>query len=275
MTDPSIRLAALGVVLATFIATPASAGEPPSAPAAKPAAAADGKAKAAEAKGKPGDAKPATAGEGKPAAPGEKGQDKADKAEKDGDKADKAAENANSGDDKKTGLARAEFRSGLRELRDELHDGKLKKEEVADRLAKLKETQKDRRTEHRKALKDKWGDTLAKPNAREELRHHARRLAFLNRALLLAETERKGKDKDKIVERIDKLIEKENTRHESAMERIKSGQPAATAAASATGETAPAAGTPGKPETAPAKASAATPAVPAAPAADKAKEGAK
>ncbi len=224
MTDPSNRLAVLGVLLATFIATPASADDPKPA-AGKPAAAAEGKAKGPEKADKADKADKAL----------EKAADKADKAaDKAEDKAEKAAEKA---------ADSAEYRSALQELRADLRAGKIKPAEVKDRLAKLKDDAKDRRKAHQGALKIKWGDVLARPNAREELKHHARRSAFLNRALIVAETERKGKDKDKIVERIEKLIEKENERHTKAMERIKSeapGNAAAAAAATAPGAAAPA-----------------------------------
>ena len=244
MTDPSNRLAVLGVLLATFIAAPASA-EP--GPAAKPAEkAGPAKVKAAEAKA-------------------EKAEAKAEKAEKHAEKADEKAEKA----DEKAGearqdlaKARAEFRGGLRELSDEVRDGKVKKEEIKDRLAKLHESLKDRKKAHQEAIKERWGDALAKPDAKEELRHHARRMAFLNRALLLAATERTGKDKDKLVDRIQKLIDKERERHEHAMDRIKSSPGTATAAASGAtpgNETAPAAAKAGVPSATPAAAKPATP----------------
>jgi hypothetical protein len=57
-------------------------------------------------------------------------------------------------------------------------------------------------------------------------------MALLNRAMVLAETE--AKDKDQLTDRISKLIDKENERHERAMERLKAmPAPAPSAAASA------------------------------------------
>jgi len=232
MTDPSNRLAVLGVLLATFIATPASADDPKPA-AAKPAE------KAAEAKAKGAEVRAERAADR-----AEKAADKAEaKAEKAEDKAEKAEDRA----DKAAG-PRGEFRTAMQQLHADLRAGKIKPAEVKERLAKLRDDAKDRRKAHREALKERWGDTLAKANVREELKHHARRTAFLNRALILAETERKGQDKDKLVARIEKLIEKENERHSKAMERIKSGQPGTAAAApnAAPGATpAAASGTPG------------------------------
>jgi hypothetical protein len=96
----------------------------------------------------------------------------------------------------------------------------------------------ERRKEHREGLKKRWGATLAHPACRDELRHHARREAFLSRALFLAQTEVAPKDKDKLVERIQKLVEKENERHARAMERLKSAPPGASAAAPAAAPTA-------------------------------------
>jgi len=240
MTDPSNRLAVLGVLLATFIAAPASADDPK--PAAANPAAAEAKAKGTEARAERAADKADKAGG--------KAEDKAEKA---ADKADKAADKAEARSDKVAG--RGHFRSAMAQLHADLKEGKIKPAEVKERLAKLRDDAKDRKKAHREAIKERWGDALAKPNALQELKHHARRMAFLNRALILAETERKAKDKDKLVERIEKLIEKENERHAKAMERIKSGQPGPNAAASAAPGTAPAAApATAAPATAPAKA---------------------
>jgi len=113
---------------------------------------------------------------------------------------------------------------GFRKLGEDFRQGRVKKAELKDRLAAMRETKKDRRRDHQKALESRWGATLAHPACREELRHHARREAFLGRALFLAQTE-VTKDKEKVVERIEKLIAKEDERHARAMERLKSMPP--------------------------------------------------
>ena len=110
--------------------------------------------------------------------------------------------------------------SELRALRDEVKAGKLKKEDLEGRLAKLRENNKERQDNHRAALKARWGEHLAKPDAQQELALHERRMAKLNRVLLLAQTERKGKDAEKLTERVEKLIDLENSRHEKRMAQI-------------------------------------------------------
>jgi hypothetical protein len=126
--------------------------------------------------------------------------------------------------------------SELRALRDELKGGGLKKGDLDARLAKLRETNKDRQQNHRAALKARWGENLAKTDAQQELRHHERRMAKLNRMLLLAQTERTGKVAEKLTDRIEKLIDLETARHEKKMTQISAsaaavapapGQPAA------------------------------------------------
>ncbi len=122
---------------------------------------------------------------------------------------------------------------GMRELAEQLKAGKLKKADVKDRLKELREHREDRAKEHREELKARFGAALSMPAAREELEHHARRSAKLDRALLLCETE-VVKDKDKLKERIQKLIDRENDRHAKAMQRLQSmpaapGSPAAAA----------------------------------------------
>jgi hypothetical protein len=134
------------------------------------------------------------------------------------------------------------FRNAMSELREEMKAGKLTKEELKAKLAALHESAGDRGKAHRQELSKRWGGTLANPSAVEELKHHARRMAFLNRAMLLAQTEVK-QDKDKLTDRISKLIDKENARHEQAMARLQAAPApaAAAAAASAAPAAAPAA----------------------------------
>ncbi len=81
-----------------------------------------------------------------------------------------------------------------------------------------------KRTERLRAKR--WGDLLTFPAAQEELRIHSRRMAYLNRALFLAETELKT-NQDETIARVNKLMDAENQRHEKAMERLKTGAPAA------------------------------------------------
>lgn len=113
--------------------------------------------------------------------------------------------------------------SELRELRDELKAGKLKKADLETRLSKLRDNNKERRDNHRAALKARWGEHLAKTDAQNELTVHERRMAKLNRLLLLSQTERTGKEAEKLSERVEKLIELETARHEKRMTQITSG----------------------------------------------------
>lgn len=234
------QLVARALLLAVTLGVGAAqAGDGPSPAKGKPGEAAE------HAKGAPGKAEPGKAEHGKPeGTPGGKPEEAAAAPGK--DKGDKDADKGKDGD--KDHAGRGPGRRGMRELFDELKQGKLKKGDLKDRLGELKEHREDRAKEHREALKARFGAALATPAAKEELEHHARRMAKLDRAMVLAETE-VTKDKDKLKERIQKLIDKENTRHEAAMDRFKSaGTPtsgAAAAAAAAPGTPAP--GTPAAP----------------------------
>lgn len=195
--------------------------EPPAGPApghGKPAALGAGKAGPGKAEhGQPG-----------PGAASGKPEDSADKPR---DRSDRNPETGSSE------AAESDMKGLLRELK----SGKLKKGEISERLAKLQETRDGRALKHRHELKQRFGNALAMPATREELEHHARRMARLDRAMLVCESEA-VKDKEKLKERIQKLIDKENARHQQAMDRLKS-QPS-TPAASAV---------PGTPSAAPAK----------------------
>ena len=201
------------------------------------AARAEGPAGPPPGKGKPADAGPHRPGAdraehgkpglGKPPEPGK--SDKPDKPAKADDPHAAGSDGPDKPDKAEHGPGH-----GMRGLLGELKAGKLKKGDVKERLAKLSERRDERTREHREHLKQRFGSALGMPAAREELEHHARRTARLDRALLLCETEN-VKDKEKLKERIQKLIDKENARHEQAMARLKSmpTTPAASAAAAA------------------------------------------
>jgi bacterioferritin (cytochrome b1) len=79
------------------------------------------------------------------------------------------------------------------------------------------------RTERRKAsverLRRRWGSVLADPKGAEDLKQHSRRVAFLQRARIVAESK---KDKAS-VELVDQLLTKEDERHSTAMNALREG----------------------------------------------------
>jgi hypothetical protein len=222
------HILALSTCALALALAPASAraDKPPGAPDAK-AGKPDGKpARPSEIFGKP---------EGKPGEPGKAGEHPG---KPDGDNKGehgKPGEPGKQDEGKPDGRRGDGFRGALRELHDELKAGKIKKEDLKDKLAKLRDTAGERGKQHRQELNKRWGGALAQPSALEELKHHARRMAWLNRAMVVAETGAADKDRPKLTERISKLIDKENDRHERAMERLKSmpATPGASAAPSA------------------------------------------
>lgn len=228
------RLVACSAVLVAFIAVGAAQAGPDA-----PGKGAPGKPESAghpgkpEAKGNPGKSEMA----GNPGKPEGKRKGAGDKPGVGPDDKDDPGKD-------KGKLGPGKGRGALRALIEDLKQGKLKKAELKDHLTKLRDNLAERRKHHQGELKARWGATLAMPAVREELQHHARRMARLNRAMLLAQTEL-TKDKDKVVERIETLIDKEQRRHERAMERFKSmpKTPAGSAApAASAGSAAPKAG---------------------------------
>jgi hypothetical protein len=110
----------------------------------------------------------------------------------------------------------------------------FKSETIKKRLAELMETHKARREARLAALRAKYSaGELGMPALMMELRHHARRMAFLNRARLIAENELEEPKRAKVLARIDKLIEKENERHERHVTRLKNPGAAPSASAAA------------------------------------------
>ena len=121
---------------------------------------------------------------------------------------------------------------GYRGLGVEFHKGGVSKEQLKERMEKMHAARIERQRHHRETIRTRWGAALAHPALREELRHHARREAFLTRALFVAQTE-PVKNKEKIIARIEKLIEREDERHAKAMERLKANPNAAASASAA------------------------------------------
>lgn len=131
-------------------------------------------------------------------------------------------------DDKKDPDAdKKELREDRKELREDkkelAEDKKELREDRKDAIEKWRKNRAERRKDHVKELRQKWGDRLAKPAVRAELKVHARRLARLSWARNVATDANKT---DKIT-KIDELIARENARHQAAMDRLKTegGQP--------------------------------------------------
>ncbi|MDI1437533.1 hypothetical protein [Polyangium sorediatum] len=105
-----------------------------------------------------------------------------------------------------------------KELREDKKEiGEDKKEPREERKAK----RQTKREAKRKELREKWGDVLKQPDARAELKVHARRAARLAQARKVADAD----GKEALVARIDKLVEKENARHQRVMDRLKEKAP--------------------------------------------------
>jgi len=110
---------------------------------------------------------------------------------------------------------RDEAKEKREDRRDEAKERREEKREDAD---ERREKRQERRRAHVEDLRKRWGDSLVHPALRAELKVHARRIARLNHMRRLAEKA----EKPKVVERIDKLIEKENARHQKHMDTLKS-----------------------------------------------------
>jgi hypothetical protein len=116
---------------------------------------------------------------------------------------------------------RQEKREDAKEQRE---DAKERKEDKAEAKEEAKEERQEKREERKakrqervKEIRAKWGDMVSRPPVRNELRNHAQRMARLNRARKVAEEAQKTE----MVTRIDKLMEREKTRHQAAMDRLK------------------------------------------------------
>lgn len=228
MTQRSHRLIGLGVLLgalvgANALAEPGSPGKPGSPPghAGSHASAlsghAGGHSEKKEATGR------AEAKSDQPGSmPGDRGAEgKSGKNSEMPQSAD--AKPTGGGDSPGMGMGRGGFRSEMRAIREGIKDGSIKKEDIKSRMEKLRESQSERQKQHQQLVHQRWGSSLLSTSqAKQELRDHARRSAMLDRALLLAQTETKLPDRAKVIERIEKLIEREDARHDRVMTQMKS-----------------------------------------------------
>jgi TolA-binding protein len=130
---------------------------------------------------------------------------------------------------------RAELKEKRDELNKELKDktadlhkaANEERQDLKEALAKLRETRAERQKADRTAVREKYGEIVQLPAVREELRTHASRIARLNQIKRLADDEKKTK----IAARTDKLIDRENKRHDKQMAALKASGGAETTAA--------------------------------------------
>ena len=115
---------------------------------------------------------------------------------------------------------RSEERKDRREeRREDRQDRREDRQEARQERREDRREWRDRRRTARRAFLDKWGPIHKQPVVRAELAIHARRMARLGRMRTLA-TEA---GKEKLVQQIDKIVAKENARHEKRMETLKGG----------------------------------------------------
>lgn len=83
--------------------------------------------------------------------------------------------------------------------------------------AELRRTRPTRKKETAERMRRRWGELLGRPQASEELKTHARRIAYLQRIRTLADAAKKNK----LVEQVDELITEEDRRHGNAMNALR------------------------------------------------------
>jgi len=121
----------------------------------------------------------------------------------------------------------------VRELIEQVRSGKITRDQFKQKLGEMMQDRAQRRTRHQTELRARWGQELNKGPVMAELRLHARREAFLSRMLVVAQTERSGKDQEKLVARIEAMGAREDARHDKKMAELKASGAAAAGGASA------------------------------------------
>lgn len=96
-------------------------------------------------------------------------------------------------------------------------------ENVPAELKELRSTRDERRAKEVEKIRARWGELVNESASRAELRRHARRVAFLQRARAVAEED---KTLAKLVVQIDELLTQEETRHGKVMNALRQGETA-------------------------------------------------
>jgi hypothetical protein len=120
---------------------------------------------------------------------------------------------------------------GLADLAEAMRRGSLRRDELRTKLGELGATRKARREARVAELSTRFGDAaLADPALREELRVHARRMAFLHRAEMVAAMDLAEPKRAQTLA----LTAKEERRHGARVDAIRRAAPSGSALASAT-----------------------------------------
>ncbi len=112
--------------------------------------------------------------------------------------------------DEKTEMERMEKNHAKRHARRDTLKARYKKKKTQLKVS---------RRRARRAVIAAWGAKYARPAVRVELKKHARRMAYLRRAKHVAEAE----GRDKLSAHIQKLIDKEKTRHQRRAAVLRKG----------------------------------------------------
>jgi hypothetical protein len=131
-------------------------------------------------------------------------------------------------------------RSWQAEVAEQFRKHRPSSDEANRAIAEARATARARREAHIADLKQRYpGMTLGNREGLGELRAHARRMAFLNRAKVVAATELDEPKRTTTLARIDKLLAAEQTRHLKRMQALRtppaapSGAPSAVTAGAA------------------------------------------
>jgi hypothetical protein len=115
---------------------------------------------------------------------------------------------------------RVRVQTSQRELLEALRREKVDPAELKQKLSAFEALRSERRREQRARLHSRYGTAVTRPEVKSELEHHARRLARLQRMEVVAATEREGKAKQTLLDRIQNLRTLEETRHRKVMQEL-------------------------------------------------------
>jgi hypothetical protein len=128
--------------------------------------------------------------------------------------------------------AREEIRASAAKLEEQYGSPSPKADVLKKELQHWNSLREDRRRQSREAAQEHWGssfvrwqDAAQSPPVRAELSQHAKRVARLERLRFLVATESKPADRARLAQKIARLVELEEGRHQRAMRALADAKP--------------------------------------------------
>jgi hypothetical protein len=106
------------------------------------------------------------------------------------------------------------------EIEAELEKDRPDRELLKQKLAEFAETRAARKREKQLVLRHRLGEAASRDDVKQELARHGKTLARIERLKFLASSERTGAARKRLLDRLQKVSEREEQRHQKALTEL-------------------------------------------------------